>query len=131
MKFKISDQEDPKALLQQLSADVESTRESVDLGSGHFGCATWDEDGEPGSRGCITISRLHRACQSGSIKPVNGAKDLKKVLNAFMELVIPEDVHGSLPWREQPLIRVVCPKVCASLENKTLTVQGFVYLRRL
>jgi hypothetical protein len=131
MKFRIQSKEDPQALIKELSADVQSTREPVDLGGGQSGCATWDEDGEPGSKGCITVSRLQRACQGGSMEIAENEESMTKLLHAFMELVIPEDAEGTLPWHEQPLIRVVCPRICATLEDRTLTVRGFVYLRRL
>jgi hypothetical protein len=129
MRFKVHDVEDPQELFRQLSGDVKSTRTPVELGMGQHGWATWNEEGEPGSKGCITVGRLHKACDDASLLPQED--NTCKVLSAFMELVIPEDKEGQLPWHEQPLIRVVCPRMCATLEGNMLTVKGFVYLRRL
>lgn len=130
MTFHVSEDEDAKELCNELRAPVKGTNKRVDLGSNTiFGTATWDKHGEPGSTGCYIVWRLLEACKKGKLIPSD--KSLLDLLQAYLDLSNPDNESGALPWQGQPLIRAVCPQICATLKENTLSIKCFVYLRRL
>lgn len=138
LQFQVSP-EKREEVLRKLSADVKAVRRDVKLNNMvETGVQTWNSEGEPGSSRCITIKRLLDACEEGDVV---ANEECKTLLAALHDLIKPD--AAGLPWKPQPLLRVVCPlqatssssssssAATASSSSDTVTVTAFVYIRRL
>eukprot|EP00960_Hanusia_phi_P012753 372669-Hanusia_phi.AAC.2 len=110
-------------LIDALTSDVAETRPE----DAKSGCVTWNEEGESRSRGCFTVSSLAQACERGDLR----AEDDKvaRALSAMQDLM--KSSSESLPWMPQPLLRVVAPRAAGRVLKQVLTVNMWVYLRRM
>jgi hypothetical protein len=82
--FKFSVQGSLSDAVQQLSTPVYSKRTKVSIGGGEFGIATWNEQGEPTSKGTITVGALLDWCKEGKLAPAEGVRETLEAMRELM-----------------------------------------------